>query len=151
MTPRGDAVLSVHVERRFWAKVDRGAGNECWPWLASTTHNGYGQFRVRPQTLRAHIVAWTLLVGPVPDGLVLDHLCRNRKCVNPAHMEPVTIAENVRRGMSPSAIAFRLGVCHKGHRWTSENTKVRRDGARQCRACANQAARERYARIRAAA
>lgn len=147
MTPRGDAVLSVHVVERFWPKVDRGGATDCWLWQASTTHNGYGQFRVRPSTLRAHAVAWTLLVGPVPDGLVLDHLCRNRLCVNPAHMEPVTIGENVRRGMSPSAVAFRLGVCRNGHRRTPANTLLRPDGARQCRDCIH----ARYARLRATA
>lgn len=132
---------------RFWAKVDRGGPRDCWTWTASVTVNGgYGQFRVRPRTLRAHIVAWTLLVGPVPDGLVLDHLCRTPRCVNPAHLEPVTLAENTRRGMSPAAVTVRLNRCSRGHALTDANTIRKADGRRQCRACDNAGQRRRHAR-----
>jgi uncharacterized Zn-finger protein len=89
------------VEERFWAKVDRRGPDDCWPWLAGRDYLGYGAFsRVRAKTERAHRVGYELLVGPIPEGLQLDHLCRNTSCVNPAHLEPVTNRENVIRGNS---------------------------------------------------
>lgn len=138
---------------RFWAKVQRSAADQCWPWRASVNakRGGYGQFRVAGATRRAHIVAYEAEVGPVPDGLVLDHTCRNPRCVNPAHLEPVPLAENTRRGMAPSAIAARTDRCAKGHAFTPENT-VRRPGTspRECRACANAKQRARRAQKRSA-
>jgi hypothetical protein len=91
---------------RFWSKVDDSGSRGCWEWLAAKERTGYGTFFCRhvigrgtaiPE--RAHRVAYELLVGPIQAGLTLDHLCRNRGCVNPAHLEPVTRGENVRRGV----------------------------------------------------
>ena len=87
------------AERRFWSKVDKTS--DCWLWTASTRY-GYGQFRIGgkdSQNLGAHVIAYTWLVGPIPTGKVIDHLCRVRNCVNPAHMEIVTPEENSTRGM----------------------------------------------------
>lgn len=81
---------------RFWAMVDRGPG--CWVWRGARKQLGYGLYRVGAKLKQAHRVAYELMVGPIPDGLVLDHLCRNPECVNPAHLEPVTHQENIRRG-----------------------------------------------------
>ena len=89
------ALYGSTAEERFWAKVDKT--DSCWLWTAATTH-GYGCFDAKPfGTALAHRIAYLLLVGPIPEGLHLDHLCRVTKCVNPAHLEPVTGAENSRR------------------------------------------------------
>ena len=91
------------AEERFWQKVDKTPG--CWLWTACVTGLGYGQFRVThgAPTVYAHRWAYEAMVGPIPDELVLDHLCRTPSCVNPSHLEPVTQRINVLRGESPVA------------------------------------------------
>lgn len=89
------------VADRFWEKVDRRGEDDCWLWTGAL-QKGYGHMLgVRGKSLRAHRVAYELLVGRIPDGCELDHLCRNPKCVNPAHLEPVSHAENIRRANIP--------------------------------------------------
>lgn len=116
---------------RFWSKVD--TAGDCWEWTASRTSNGYGQFRNprlnRP--VRAHRVAWETLVGPVPDDLVCDHLCRNRLCINPDHIELVTRGENTRRGM----VAYK-NACRRGHDLTLPRAFYYWGKKRQCAECA---------------
>lgn len=94
------AMRGVEASERFWAKVERTA--DCWEWQGSRDRGGYGSFNalgVRGSpTVLAHRWAYEALVGPIPEGLVIDHLCENPPCCNPAHMEPVTVAENTRRG-----------------------------------------------------
>ncbi len=99
--------------------------------------------------MRAHRFAYELLVGPIPDGLVIDHLCRVRHCVNPAHMEPVTRWENTLRGGSFSAVAARQTHCVNGHPFDEENTHVDRRGFRRCRACNRERLRRRAMESRA--
>lgn len=101
-------------QERFWRYVERGPG--CWEWKASKDRKGYGHFSARERgkglTVVAHRISYELLVGPIPDGLTLDHLCQNTSCVNPAHLEPVTVQENLRRGKERRP-AWRL--CKRGH------------------------------------
>jgi len=129
---------------RFWAEVDVGL---CWEWTRSITYYGYGQATFGGL---AHRWSWTWLVGTIPEGMVLDHLCRNRRCVNPDHMELVTLAENKRRGYSRNAINARKTHCPANHEYTQENTILRR-GTRECRTCVKARSAAAYRRRREAA
>lgn len=123
------------LEERFWSKVD--LFGPCWLWTSGTNENGYGCYNLswlngKPQgKVLAHRYAWESLVGPIPDGLVLDHLCRVPACINPDHLEPVTQAENNRRGYSPSAACARMDECLNGHPLDG----LRKDGHRYCKTC----------------
>ena len=128
-------------EARFWAKVEKT--DTCWIWIASIDANGYGQFSLDGMNVRAHRVAYELEVGPIPDGLHLDHLCRVRNCVRPAHLEPVTQQENIARGFGASAINSRKNKCNNGHPLRGDNLVVRR-GWRECRTCRNEGDKRRY-------
>jgi len=123
---------------RFWAKVSVTSPSRCWLWTACKTAGGYGRIRMRnhlPRVQNAHRVAYELLVGAIPKGLDLDHLCRVPACVNPYHLEPVTRRENTLRGENPPAWNNRKTHCMRGHEFSSENTYRRPDGTRECYAC----------------
>lgn len=120
------------AEERFRAKVKEDA-NGCWIWTGWITANGYGQFSVRHGVKEyAHRWAYLHWRGVIPDGLVIDHLCRVRACCNPAHLDVVTHAENLRR--SPHFPLHRI-ACVNGHLYTPENTYVDSKGHRNCRTC----------------
>lgn len=127
------------IEQRFWEKVDKTSNPDgCWVWLASCGSHGYGQIGSHSTVMLAHKFAYESEVGTVPIGLQLDHLCRNRKCVNPAHLEPVTQQENIRRGQSGAYLAARTH-CPRGHEYAGDNLYIRPDGrGRECRACHSQ-------------
>ena len=112
---------------RFWAKVNKTP--TCWLWTGSGTLDGYGQLYVDGRKNYVHRISYEIHVGRVPDGLVLDHLCRVRRCVNPAHLEAVTNRENVLRGAIPSST-----VCVNGHERTAGNIDASR-GWRECLLC----------------
>lgn len=113
-------------------------GDGCWEWTGVRTSDGYGQIYGRMQM--AHRVMYELLVGPIPEGLELDHLCRNPWCVRPDHLEPVTTRENVLRGVGISAVNARKTECLKGHSLSGENLYLHR-GKRRCRTCRRAAGR----------
>jgi hypothetical protein len=151
MTKFGD----LRLPERFWNKVQTNTSTDCWEWTASLIKSGYGHYRHEGAPRRAHRVAYEVLVGRIPDGLDLDHLCRTRHCVNPAHLEPVTAAENLRR--SPLvAEMFAKGAsmqaskthCPKGHEYSPENTRLNRKGGRVCLQCNRAAYRDWAARNR---
>jgi hypothetical protein len=108
----------------------------CWHWSGAWNDGGYGNLTWRGRDYRAHRLVYTLLVGPIPKGLELDHLCRVPCCVNPAHLEPVTHHENRRRGaLARIATCSDLTCCPYGHPWTPENTIIVPNESPVCREC----------------
>lgn len=105
----------------------------CWEWTGATARGGYGSQWWDGKLHRAHRLSYEVFVGPIPEGLTLDHLCRNKACIRPSHLEPVTNDENVKRGFE--AVVAERQTCGKGHAWTPENTYHNPGGGRRCRAC----------------
>ena len=123
--------LSV-VDRRFWIRVEPlGA---CWIWTGAKVW-GYGVVGFNGKQWKAHRYAYTRVVGPIPEGMELDHLCKTKPCVRPSHLEAVTRAENNRRSNSPTARNARKTHCKWGHAFTPENIERDENGHRQCVTC----------------
>jgi hypothetical protein len=134
---RGDDKL------RLWSQVDRRSPDECWPWTGRIDDKGRAAWQVgATKTARPYRMAYELEVGPIPDGMTLDHLCHtndpscygdsscpHRRCCNPAHLEPVTAEENSSRRK------HRSDTCKRGHTFTPENTYINTKGHRVCRIC----------------
>jgi hypothetical protein len=139
---------------RFMAKVDKAGPvpearpelGPCWVWTAARFQSGYGMFVLEGKRRRAHRVLYVWESGE--PGLPLDHLCRNRACVNPDHLEPKTIKANVLAGEGITALNARKTECANGHALTPENTYVDPRGWRQCRECGREASRRSQARRR---
>jgi hypothetical protein len=104
-------------------------------WKGYRNRYGYGILNVRHRPLQAHRWSYERFVGPIPEGLHIDRLCRNRARVNPKHLEPVTPADNTRRGNSPAMIRVRSGTCGRGHEYNDANTYLDKEGKRHCRIC----------------
>ena len=122
---------------RLWEKVDKQGPEDCWLWLASF-QGPYPSFSVNRKSVLAHRFSWELHNGPIKPGYTIDHLCRNPACVNPVHLDEVTMGENTRR--QPR---YQSDTCQKGHKWTAENTYVDPNSLRHCRECTRAGERKR--------
>jgi hypothetical protein len=139
---------------RFWPRVNKNGpiwnGTPCWEWIGGRNRLGYGVFNIRhgKQTL-AYVFAYEQLVGPVPEGKELDHLCRNHPCVNPDHLEPVTHQVNIQRGLAGKIKNPQTSKTHcpKGHPYNKENTLFS-GGRRSCRICCREKMRLRRGSIK---
>lgn len=133
-------LLNSETVGAFWSHVDRQGPEMCWEWNGlidqpTKKHSfGYGIFKIGQQQYRAHRVSYTIANGEIASGLVIDHLCRNTKCVNPAHLEAVSNVENVMRGLSEPALNKQKTHCKRGHPLSGDNILSTR-GKRECRKC----------------
>ena len=140
-------------EERFWPRVNKNGplwnGTPCWLWTGAKNKLGYGRFSLggwHGKLIGAHVFAYVQLVGPIPDGLEPDHLCRNPSCVNPAHLEPVTHSINLQRGLTGKIKNPQTAKTHcpKGHPYDYVN----RQGKRECRTCHREQTRLRRGSIK---
>jgi hypothetical protein len=135
------------VKLRLLKRLEPDLATGCLLWSGAQTGNGYGHMWADGHYRLTHRLAYELFVGPIADGLVIDHLCRQPLCANPRHLDAVTPATNTRRGELVTALKARGQArthCPLGHEYTPENTYIRPDAARNCRTCI----RERTARYR---
>lgn len=115
----------------------------CWEWAGAHTSEGYASGSIGGKWVSPHRASYEALVGPIPEGLELDHLCRNRGCVRPNHLEPVTHAENIRRGQR-GRLSWHKTHCKRGHELAGENLYIRPNGNRTCKTCNLAAKRRMY-------
>ncbi len=141
--PIGQITTDPIVLRLPWLRRVEKSG--CWLWLGVIRKDRYGKVVVSGRQCLAHRAVYQALVGPIPDGLTLDHLCRVRSCVNPAHLEPVTNRVNILRGESPAAKNARKTHCLRGHALSGDNLIRTSRGGRSCRMCMNAHQRRYYA------
>jgi len=128
LAPRG-------IKGTFPSIADRiDAHGDCWEWTGCIHSAGYGMTSVNRKTSLVHRVVWEALVGPIPKKLQIDHLCRNRKCCNPDHLDLVTTGENIRRGNTGRKNKIKTH-CPYGHPYSGNNLKVNPNGSRKCQAC----------------
>ncbi len=146
--------MKTTLAERFEGKYLRRAAHECWPWIA-VKNGGYGEIKAESgnRKHKAHRVAFEIHKGPIPKGLVVDHICRNPSCVNPNHLRAITKVENTMIGFGYYAINGRKTHCVNGHEFTPSNT-LKHSGAagggRRCRTCKLEKEAARKRRIRAA-
>lgn len=126
---------NIAPAERFWTKLNKNVSSGCWLWTAKVESNGYGRFWFDGHSVLAHRFAYELVHGPIPKGLTIDHRCRTRACVNPAHMELVTMKTNVLRGAGITAELAAKTHCPRGHPYDMFNTYINHKGARVCREC----------------
>jgi hypothetical protein len=132
--------MSEAIAQRFFKYVSIDPTTQCWNWTGGITGGGYGAFWFQGRTLAAHRFSYALDGKMLNPELVLDHLCRNTRCVNPAHLDQVTQRENTLRGDMIESQHRRKGKkthCPHGHAFSPENTIVRKLGERVCRICKN--------------
>lgn len=129
--------VSLEVWDRFWSKVEPGE-NGCLEWTASHNGRGYGRCQINNRMRPAYHWTYEWNGGVIPDGMEIDHICENPKCVNPSHLEAVTPTENKHRRIG------RTSQCRRGHEYTDANTYICKDGDRRCRECMRMVQREYY-------
>lgn len=140
----GDTAAEALVARLV---QNRRIEGDCWIWTGHLNPDGYGKLYHRGRTHYVHRLAYEAFIGPYPDWATqTDHLCRNKSCFNPEHLEAVTARTNMLRGMAPTALAVRTGVCLRGHALTPENVYVQPSGKRNCRKCSRIRGRRHQAR-----
>ena len=127
-----EEILSQRRLRTFWTRVNKT--DSCWLWLPKKERNGYGRVRVNNKRLGVHVVSYLLTGKNIPNGMVIDHLCRVRHCVNPQHLEVVTRGENVLRGNGVTAQHAKQTHCKRGHPFNNANT-LRIKNGRDCKSC----------------
>jgi hypothetical protein len=145
------------LEQRFWIKVDKNGPvpahrpdlGPCWVWTGATAE-GYGVIQIDGGPFKAHILSYTWAKGDIAEGQERDHLCRNRPCVRPDHLEAVTHWTNVARGISPHGKNAVKTHCPQGHPYDEENTFINSQGSRTCRICARAASMRAYYRRQSA-
>lgn len=139
----GKPMAGLSYRDRLLSKIAKSSETGCWNWTGASSAGGYGRFNFKGKRgYPAHRAAYEVFVGPVPDGLVIDHLCRNRGCINPDHLEPVTPRENLVRGESVVAAGMKRNACKVGHELSGENLGVSSVGGRRCVECDRQYQRE---------
>jgi hypothetical protein len=139
----GSRMTDMALRARFWSKTRFDPDTGCFNWTASRNkRGGYGRFKLAGKLEVAHRVAYELSGGNIPPGLTLDHRCRNTSCVNPLHLEPVTIAENIRRGTQGWDQRAKTR-CPRGHEYDEMNTYLNPRNQRMCRTCGRDRMRER--------
>jgi hypothetical protein len=152
MRPKSIPTLTPAQQEAFWNKVEvPHQPSCCWHWTGSIDPTGYGKFKIYQHSLaynrKVHRIAFTLLIGEIPDDLTIDHLCRNRGCVNPDHMQLVTLGDNIRRSNGLSRRLHRGDTCQHGH----TEIYITASGKRSCRVCDRRRTTEYTARKKAKA
>ena len=135
--------MDNHTPAETWTRiakmVEQSSGNGCWIYYGQHDRYGYGKYRKsNGQWVSPHRIAYEALVGEIPKGLVIDHLCRTRDCCNPTHLEPVTNRENIMRGETIAARNAAKTHCKRGHEFTPENIRRNKHGSRVCIECSRQ-------------